>query len=112
MILECLEGCVRQSRGQVNKSLTIHALQSCRLAPANSCTNQLNAKSLGLPYFVRYPAIIYVIYQRKKVQYFSNKNVITFVRAEKGKKVDWAQIIFNNLCSKLDRLSQPHFGQV
>jgi len=25
------------------------------------------------------------------------------VRVEKGKKVDWAQILFNGLCSDLDR---------
>jgi hypothetical protein len=60
-------------------------------------------KSLGLPYFVRYLAIISVIYKREKVQYFNNKNVITLVRAEKGQKVNWAHIIFNSLCSELDR---------
>jgi hypothetical protein len=38
----------------------------------------------------------------KKVKYFSNKNVITLVRADNGQKVDWAHIIFNNLCSGLD----------
>jgi hypothetical protein len=90
MILECVEGCVRELKRQVNKSLVVHALQSCRLALANSSTNQLNAKSLGLPYFVRYPAIISVIYQREKVYYFCNKNVITLVRTEKGQKVNWA----------------------
>jgi hypothetical protein len=34
--------------------------------------------------------------------YFSNKNVITLLRAEKGHKIDWAQIIFNSLCNELD----------
>jgi hypothetical protein len=65
--------------------------------------NQWNAKSLGLPYFVKYLAIIFVIYQKEKVQYFSNKNVITLVKTKKGQKVDWAHIIFNCLCSELDR---------
>ncbi len=58
---------------------------------------------MGLPYSVRYPTIIFVIYQREKVQYFNNKNAITLMRAKKGQKVDWAQIIFNSLCSELDR---------
>jgi hypothetical protein len=58
---------------------------------------------MGLPYSIRYPAIIYVIYQREKVQYFSNRNVITLVKTEKGQQVDWAQNIFNCLCSELDR---------
>ncbi len=58
---------------------------------------------MGPPYFVTYPTIIFVIYQREKVQYFNNKNAITLVRGEKGQKVDYAQIIFNSLCSELDR---------
>jgi hypothetical protein len=57
---------------------------------------------MDLAYFVRYPTIISVIYQKEKVQYFSNKNVITLMRAKKVQKVDWAQIIFNSLCSELD----------
>jgi len=44
-----------------------------------------------------------VIYHRKKVRYFSNKNAITLMKVEKGKKVDWAQIIYNSLCRELDR---------
>jgi len=58
----CVEGYVEESKGHVSKSLAIQALQSCRLAPANFLTNQWNAKSLGLPCFVKYPTIISVIY--------------------------------------------------
>jgi hypothetical protein len=43
------------------------------------------------------------VYQREKVQYLKNKNAITLVKIEKGQKVNWAQIIFNSLCSELDR---------
>jgi hypothetical protein len=57
---------------------------------------------MGLPYSVRYLAIIFVIYKKKKVQYFNNNNVITLMKAKKGQKVDWAHIIFNSLCSELD----------
>jgi hypothetical protein len=39
---------------------------------------------------VRYPAIIFAIYWRKKVTYFNNKNAITLMKVENGKKVDWA----------------------
>ncbi len=35
--------------------------------------------------------------------YFSNKDAITLMRTKKGQKVDWAQIIYNSLCGKLDR---------
>ncbi len=56
-----------------------------------------------MPYFVKYLAIISIIYQKEKVQYFSNKNAITLMMAEKGQKVDWAQIIFISMCSELDR---------
>ncbi len=51
---------------------------------------------------IRYPTIIFVIYQRKKMMYFNNKNAITLMGVEKGKKVDWAHIIYNSLCSELD----------
>jgi hypothetical protein len=44
-----------------------------------------------------------MIYQRKKVTYFSNKNAITLWRAEKGQKVDWAQIIYNSFYNDLNR---------
>ncbi len=57
----------------------------------------------GLPCFVKYLAIISIIYQRENVQYISNKNVITLVRTKKGYKVDWAHTIFNSLCNELDR---------
>ncbi len=63
----CVEGYVEELKRQVNKSLTIQTLQSCRLALANSSVDQWNAKSLGLPYFVRYPTIISIIYQKDKV---------------------------------------------
>jgi hypothetical protein len=58
---------------------------------------------LGLPYFVKYPTIISVIYPREKVQYFSNKIVVTLVKIQKGQKIDWAYIIFNSMCSELDQ---------
>jgi hypothetical protein len=57
----CVEGYVEESKGQVDKSLVVQALQSCRLALANSFADQWNTKNLGLPYFVRYPTIIFVI---------------------------------------------------
>jgi hypothetical protein len=44
-----------------------------------------------------------VIYQKEKVTYFNNKNAITLMKTKKGKKVDWAQIIYINLCSELDQ---------
>ncbi len=81
----------------------MHALQSCKITLANFAADKWNAHSLGLPSFVRYFAIIIMIYQREKVTYFSNKNAITLMKVKKGKKVDWAQIIYNSLCSELDR---------
>lgn len=52
---------------------------------------------------MKYLTIIFVIYQGEKATYFSIKNVITLIRTKKRKKVDWVQIMFNSLCSKLDR---------
>jgi hypothetical protein len=84
-------------------SLVVQALYSYRLTPTNFSIDQWNAKSLGLLYSVRYPAIKSIIYYKEKVQYFSNKNVSTLVKVEKGEQVDCAHIIFDSLCSELDR---------
>jgi hypothetical protein len=40
---------------------------------------------------------------REKVPYFNNKNAITLMRANTGKKVNWAQIMYKSLCNELDR---------
>jgi len=71
---------VEGPKGQVSKIIKLHALQSCRIAPTNSTWDQWNAKSLGLPYFVKYHVIIFVIYHRDKVTYFNNKNAITLMQ--------------------------------
>ncbi len=57
----CAKGYVKELKGQVSKSLVVQALQSCKLAPANSIIDQWNAKSLGLPYSVEYPTIISIL---------------------------------------------------
>jgi hypothetical protein len=72
----CVDGCVEEPKGQVNKSLVIQALQSYKLAPTNSSTNQWNAKSLGLPYFVKYPTIIFVIYHREKYNILATRMLL------------------------------------
>jgi hypothetical protein len=87
MFLECAEEYVEELKGHVSKSLAIQALHSCRLALAIFSANQWNTKNLGLPYSIRYPTIIFVIYHREKLYYLNNKNVITLVKLEKGQKV-------------------------
>jgi hypothetical protein len=87
----CAKGYIEKLKGQVSKSLAYKFYNK-----------SMNAKSLGLPYSIRYLAIISMIYQRDKVKYFSNKNAITLMRVEKWKKVDWAHIIYNSLCSELN----------
>ncbi len=47
--------------------------------------------------------MIYVIYKREKVNYMNNKNALTFMKVKEGIKVNWAQILFNNLCSEVNR---------
>jgi hypothetical protein len=42
-----------------------------------------------------------MIYEIEKVTYFNNKNAITLMGVEKGKNVDWMQIIYNSLCNEL-----------
>jgi hypothetical protein len=58
---------IENAKGQINKTLAVQALQGCRLAAKNSLVDKWNTKSLGLPYSIKYLAIISVIYQREKV---------------------------------------------
>jgi hypothetical protein len=62
----CVEGYIEDVKGQVSKTLVVQTLQGCRLALANSFAYQWNTKSLGFPYSIKYPAIIFVICQRVK----------------------------------------------
>ncbi len=58
----CAERYVEDPKGQVSKIIALQALSSCRIAPTKFARDQWIAKSLGLPYSVRYLAIVFVIY--------------------------------------------------
>jgi hypothetical protein len=49
---------------------------------------------------IRCLVVIYVVYQREKVQYMSNMNALTFMNVEEGIEVDWA-----HLCSIICAMS-------
>jgi hypothetical protein len=68
LIVDVFGVCVENPKGYVNKSLTIHALQSCRITLVNFVADQWNEKSLGLLYSIKYPIIIFMIYQMEKVK--------------------------------------------
>ncbi len=70
----CAKGYVEEPKGQVNKSLVVQALYSCRFTPANSFANQWNAKSLSLPHFVKYLAIMSIIYRGRRYNIKQQKN--------------------------------------
>lgn len=38
----------------------------------------------------------------------NNTNALTFMKVKDWIEVDWAHIIFNNLCSELDRWTKMH----
>jgi hypothetical protein len=56
-----------------------------------------------MPINIGYQIIIYVVYQREKVNYMNNRNTLSFMKVEERLHVDWAQLMFNNMCSELDR---------
>ncbi len=80
----CAEGYIKRPKGHVSKSLAIQALQSCRLAHANSFVDQWNAKSLGLPYSIRYPAIIFVIFLKGECTLFYQQECYNIDQGRKG----------------------------
>lgn len=44
-----------------------------------------------------YLVVIYVVYQKEKVNDMSNKNALAFMNLDEGLEVDWAHIMFK-LC--------------
>jgi hypothetical protein len=56
-----------------------------------------------MPINIRYPTIIYVVYQREKVNHMNNRNTLSFMKVEERLHVDWAQLMFNNMCNELDK---------
>jgi hypothetical protein len=87
----------------VTKILVEKLLFKHDIKPPYTNANRWNVKKCKLPIDVKYPIFISMIYQREKVNYMSNNSALTFMRVEEGIKVDWSQILFNNLCNELDR---------
>jgi hypothetical protein len=58
---------------------------------------------MKLPYDICLHALIQVIYQRDKIYYFNNKNVISITTIVQGKTIDWANILFKQLQRELTR---------
>ncbi len=56
-----------------------------------------------MPFNIRYPIVISMVYQGNKINYMNNKNEFTFKKVEEGFEEDQEQIMFNNLCNELDR---------
>jgi hypothetical protein len=69
------------------------------------CTNvdQWNVEKCKMPIKIIYPTILYVVYQREKVNHTNNRNTLPFMKVKEKLHVDWAQLMFNNMCSELDK---------
>ncbi len=58
-------------------------------------------KKMKSEYSNRIVAILPIIYQKDKVQYFSNKFAIMISRANHGKSINWAIIMFSQLVKEM-----------
>ncbi len=61
----------------------------------------MDVKKCKIPINIKYSTFISVIYQREKVNCTSNKNALTFMKVEEEIEVDWAYIMFSNMCNEL-----------
>jgi hypothetical protein len=52
--------------------------------------NKWNIKKCKMLINIKYPTVIFVVCQRKKVNYMNNKNALTLMKVEEGIEVDWA----------------------
>ncbi len=60
-------------------------------------------KKMILEYANRIVVILPIIYQKDKVQYFSNKFVMTISRIDHGESINWATIMYSQLVKELIR---------
>ncbi len=60
-------------------------------------------KKMKSEYANRIVAILPIIYQKDKVQYFSNKSAMMISRADHGESINWAIIMFSQLVKELIR---------
>jgi hypothetical protein len=86
----CQNGYIEDSKGQVIKTLTKELLFKHDIKPPYTNAKQWNVNKCKLPISVRFPKVIFVIYQREKVNNMSNKNALTFMKVEEGIEADWA----------------------
>jgi hypothetical protein len=52
-------------------------------------TKQWSVSKMKPPYDIHLPALIQVIYQRDKICYFNNKNVMSIMTTLQRKAIDW-----------------------
>ncbi len=86
----------------MNKLVVEELLFSHDIKPPYTNVDEWNVKKCKMSFNIRYPIVIFVVYQREKVNYLNNRNPFTFVKVKEGTKVDWPYIMFNNMYSELD----------
>ncbi len=59
-------------------------------------------------YHAKFAMILQIIYQQKKLAYFSNQITITFNLTNKGKKVSWCSIMLTQMSIELNRWIEHH----
>jgi hypothetical protein len=57
---------------------------------------QWNVAKLKLPYDIRFPALIQIMYP-KKFYYFNNKDVISMMKTDKKEQIDWDNNMYRHL---------------
>jgi hypothetical protein len=73
------------------------------IKPPYTNVDKWNVNNCKMLINIRYPTIIFMVYQREKVNYMNNKNALTFMAVEEGLEVYCPYIMFNNLCNELNR---------
>jgi hypothetical protein len=68
----------------VTKTLVEELLFNHYIKPPYINANKWNIKKCKIPINIRYLIDIFVVYQREKVNYMSNRNALTFMRVEES----------------------------
>jgi len=69
---------------------------------------QWNVGKMKMSYDIIFLVLIQVIYQRDKICYSNNKNVISMMKVDTRKPINWAKVMFKNLIKELGIGSKAH----
>ncbi len=72
----------------MNKLVVEELLFNHDIKPPYINVDQWNVKKCKMSFNIRYPVVIFVVYQKEKVNYLNNRNPFSFMKVMEGIEVE------------------------